>query len=397
MTEVPKGWIKTTFGAIFEQRREFASGNDRLLSVTSDQGVIPQELAGRRDISSLDKSLYRKVQPGDIVYNTMRMWQGVSGVSNLRGIVSPAYTVCVPKRGTDPQFISRILKHPRYVSTFRSYSQGMVSDTWNLRFSSLANISVILPLTLTEQRRITEILNAIDEQIIATEILADKLRRAQVAAADDFISEFNDYVKPLGELLAESPRNGYSPKVAESWTGVVALGLGCLTYHGFAAIELKNVPDNDPRIKSALLNEGDLLVSRSNTPDLVGLAGRYRYVGAPCIYPDLMLRLKSRPEENLEFLEFVIRAPSVRRQIQASAQGTSGSMVKINANIVKGLLVPVPSRNDQMQFVASVQVWADRRSQEQAELNRLKLLKQGLMEDLLTGKVRVTRSGELTG
>lgn len=120
MTEVPKGWIKTTFGAIFEQRREYAKGDERLLSVTLDQGVIPQELAGRRDISSHDKSLYRKVHPGDIVYNTMRMWQGVSGVSNLRGIVSPAYTVCLPKRGTDPRFITRILKHPRYITAFRS-------------------------------------------------------------------------------------------------------------------------------------------------------------------------------------------------------------------------------------------------------------------------------------
>lgn len=138
-------------------------------------------------------------------------------------------------------------------------------------------------------------------------------------------------------------------------------------------------------------------MSRSNTPDLVGLVGRYCYVGGPCIYPDLMMRLRPRPECNPEFLEFVLRVPRVRRQIQASAQGTSGSMVKINADIVKRLLVPVPSRHDQVHVVASVQVWTDRLSQEQAELSKLRLLKKGLMEDLLTGKVRVTRSGELTG
>ncbi|HSL06707.1 MAG TPA: restriction endonuclease subunit S, partial [Pseudonocardiaceae bacterium] len=355
MTEVPKGWIKTTFGAIFEQRREYANGDERLLSVTLDQGVIPQELAGRRDISSHDKSLYRKVHPGDIVYNTMRMWQGVSGVSNLRGIVSPAYTVCLPKGGTDPQFIARTLKHPRYVTTFRSYSQGMVSDTWNLPFSSLANISIILPSALAEQRWIAEILDDLDEQITAAEALIKKLQQMRVAAADSFISESSAHFTPLGDLLAESPRNGYSPKGAEDWTGIVALGLGCLTHRGFAPIELKSVPNNDPRIKSALLNEGDLLMSRSNTPDLVGLVGRYRYVGGPCIYPDLMMRLRPRPECNPEFLEFVLRAPRVRRQIQASAQGTSGSMVKINADIVKRLLVPVPSRHDQVHVVARVQ------------------------------------------
>lgn len=119
----------------------------------------------------------------------------------------------------------------------------MVSDTWNLRFSFLADISIILPLALAEQRWIAEILDDLDEQITAADALVKKLRQMRVEAADSFISDSSAHVTPLGDLLVESPRNGYSPKGAEDWTGIVALGLGCLTHHGFAPIELKSVPN----------------------------------------------------------------------------------------------------------------------------------------------------------
>lgn len=162
------------------------------------RGIIPQELAGRRDISSQDKSLYRKVYPGDIVYNTMRMWQGVSGVSNLSGIVSPAYTICAPREGTDPWLLASILKHPRYVTVFRSYSQGMVSDTWNLRFSSFARIPVILPIALTEQRRIAEILDALASQVLTLQRSVEKRKRIRAGLLADSLRPISLMSPPPG-------------------------------------------------------------------------------------------------------------------------------------------------------------------------------------------------------
>ncbi len=66
------------------------------------------------------------------------------------------------------------------------------------------------------------------------------------------------------------------------------LGLGCLTLSGFQPIQLKNAPKNDANLQRAWLKDGDLLISRSNTRDLVALVGIYREIGIPCIYSDLM-------------------------------------------------------------------------------------------------------------
>ncbi|MFV2022283.1 hypothetical protein, partial [Micromonospora sp. LOL_023] len=89
------------------------------MSVLAEYGVVPQAESGRRDISNDDKSMYRRVYPGDIVYNTMRMWQGVSARSSLFGIVSPAYTVCVPSDDVDSQFLASLLQLPQLIAAFK--------------------------------------------------------------------------------------------------------------------------------------------------------------------------------------------------------------------------------------------------------------------------------------
>ena len=165
-------WRRATYGSVASNARTRAgteSDTSELLSVTATDGVIRQSQSGRRDISATDKSNYLVVEPGDVVYNTMRMWQGVSGFSKMHGIVSPAYTVVRPSTAVlDGRFLSHLMQLPSNITLYRAYSQGLVSDTWNLKFGSLADLELDLP-PLEEQRRIAEILDTIDETIQATE------------------------------------------------------------------------------------------------------------------------------------------------------------------------------------------------------------------------------------
>ena len=164
MSEHPPDWEETTLGSVFNQRKEAGFPNEELLAVTSSMGVVRRDSLERRDTSNEDKSKYLLVQKGDIAYNTMRMWQGVSGVSRFRGIVSPAYTICTPTEGLDARFAGYLLKDPEMVSVFRQRSQGLVSDTWNLKYESFAQIPCTIP-PLPEQKKIAEILSGIDQQI----------------------------------------------------------------------------------------------------------------------------------------------------------------------------------------------------------------------------------------
>ncbi|MCP3767161.1 hypothetical protein [Streptomyces sp. MAR25Y5] len=154
-------------------------------------------------------------------------------------------------------------------------------------------------------------------------------------------------------MLESPPKNGYSPKDVPEWTGLKALGLGCLTPKGFAPSQLKNVPDSAMARRFTLV-DGDLLMSRANTRELVGLAGRFTQIGAACIYPDLMMRLRPKVEQCLPgYLEIVLRSATVRRAVQAGARGTSESMVKISASLVEDLRIPLPPLPEQRDIVAA--------------------------------------------
>ena len=84
-----EGWRACKLGACFKERKE-TNPDLPLLAITSERGVISRDEVERKDTSNADKSKYKRIAPGDIGYNTMRMWQGVSAVSTLEGIVSPA-------------------------------------------------------------------------------------------------------------------------------------------------------------------------------------------------------------------------------------------------------------------------------------------------------------------
>lgn len=161
----PTPWREFTLGDLFVERVDPGRKGLRLLSVTGADGVVDRDSLIKRDTSSEDKSKYLRVCPGDIAYNTMRMWQGVFGLSTLEGIVSPAYTVCTPiSELILPQFIEQFFKLPHTINDFKRYSQGLVDDTLNLKFHHFALIKVTIPGT-DEQHRIADLLGAIDAEI----------------------------------------------------------------------------------------------------------------------------------------------------------------------------------------------------------------------------------------
>jgi type I restriction enzyme S subunit len=172
--KLPVGWKVCKLGACFKERKE-TNPDLPLLAITSDRGVIPRDEVERKDTSNADKSKYKRIAPGDIGYNTMRMWQGVSAVSTLEGIVSPAYTICTPKKGHSSSFFGYLFKYPAMIHLFHRFSQGLVSDTLNLKFRHFSQVRANVPAE-AEQTRIAAVLSTCDREIELLKKKQEKLK-----------------------------------------------------------------------------------------------------------------------------------------------------------------------------------------------------------------------------
>ena len=182
-------WTKKNLGECFTERPE-RSTNGELLSVTQSSGIKRFSEIGRHDNSNIASGNYKVVKCGDIAYNSMRMWQGANGWSPYDGIVSPAYTVIVPKENVSSLFFSFLFKKPEIIHLFRINSQGLTSDTWNLKFPAFSKIEVYCPNSFEEQNEIANFLMSIDTLISTYSRRIEKFRHIKSACLDGmFVNE----------------------------------------------------------------------------------------------------------------------------------------------------------------------------------------------------------------
>ena len=157
-------WRSEQLGKLFSERKETNCETLEMLAITGMQGIIPRKELDLKDNSSEDKSKYLKICVGDIGYNTMRMWQGVSAYSNYEGIVSPAYTILKPNGNINAKYFACLFKMPEIVFLFYRFSQGLVDDTRNLKYENFKKIKVLYPKDEKEQTAIVEVLSTADHE-----------------------------------------------------------------------------------------------------------------------------------------------------------------------------------------------------------------------------------------
>lgn len=166
--QVPEHWEVKPNRALFEEVKDQNHSDEPLLSVTIARGVVRQsDLLSdtpKKDSSNLDKSKYKLVQPGEIAYNKMRAWQGAVGLSQYRGIISPAYIVQRPRAGVSAEYMHYLLRTPGFAKEAERWSYGISSDQWSLRPEHFKMIYSCLP-SPDEQAAIVHFLDHLDGRI----------------------------------------------------------------------------------------------------------------------------------------------------------------------------------------------------------------------------------------
>lgn len=136
-----------------------------ILSVSVAKGIYPASESDRDTNPGASLANYKVVHKGDVVYNSMRMWQGAVGSSDYDGIVSPAYVVARPVIELDSTCFGYLLKRPEMLYKYLCDSQGNSKDTQTLKYNRFADIEVTMPVNLEEQRVISACLGRVDTLI----------------------------------------------------------------------------------------------------------------------------------------------------------------------------------------------------------------------------------------
>ena len=392
MSEFPTDWTRTTFGNVLNQRKEAGFMNEELLAVTSSLGIVKRDSLERRDTSNEDKSKYLLVKEGDIVYNTMRMWQGVSGVSRFRGIVSPAYTICTPTERLDANFAGYLLKDPEMVTVFRQRSQGLVSDTWNLKFESFAQIPCAIP-PLPEQKKIAEILSGIDRQITLGRHSLEKLallERATIKSAIDRIKIIHSDCRQLtaGEIcrkifvgIASSTTHAYTDKTGVPMLRNQNIKLGTIDSADLVYIN----KDFAEEQKSKRLLKGDVITARTGYPGASAVVGRE--------FEDChsFTTLISRVETSIvipEYYSLYLNSPQGKAQVAQLQAG--GAQENLNVGALEKMIIPIPDLKTQISIVKASEELLKTYRAKKSVVRKCERLKEALSADLLSGHKRVS-------
>ncbi|MER7735910.1 hypothetical protein ABTX80_34030 [Streptomyces erythrochromogenes] len=396
-----------------------SASNTNVLTISATHGLVSQEEYFNRRVASTDLSQYYLLRKGDFAYNKSYSagWP-VGVVRRLQrykeGVVSPLYICFRP----DTELVN-----PSYLQHY--FDSGVLNEDILLiakegvRNHGLLNVGVEdffkLPMrlpTLPEQQRIAEILDGMDEQINALLTEAKKLGATSAAVLD---AQLRTALRPLeetevsnmaervgeevgnfrfitvGELLVSidagnSPDLEDRPASEDQW-GV--LKVSAVGREGFRERENKRVDSPSLINPSIAVRTGDLLMTRANTPALVGLSCVVDKVRPGLMLSDKTLRLNLLPHVGDPlFLDALLRQSATRRQIEVAATGTSSSMKNISQESIRNLVVPWMTPSLQANVLVPVSAIRSKRDGLAKEVAKLRLAKQALMEGLLHGKDR---------
>ncbi|MFQ2273992.1 restriction endonuclease subunit S [Aeromonas hydrophila] len=287
-----------------------------------------------------------------------------------------------------------------FVSSKRNeiHGKGTGATFPNVSGTMLANFELLMP-PLPEQQRIVAILNEAFEAIAAARANAEQNRQNARALFESYLQSVfsqrgGEWEKTtLEKVLKVQPQNGWSPPAANhSDSGTPVLTLSSVTGFQFKADKIKFTSAPTNNMGRYWVKNGDLLITRSNTPNLVGHVAIASDINQPTIYPDLIMRMNPDPERVMtEFLYFQLRTPALRQEIMGRAQGANPTMKKISNGAVKTLPIVVPRLETQSSIAQSLnQLTIETQRLEslyQRKIAALDELKQSLLQQAFSGNL----------
>jgi type I restriction enzyme S subunit len=175
---------------------------------------------------------------------------------------------------------------------------------------------------------------------------------------------------------------------ADEW-GVIKVS--AMTWGRFLGEENKAIPRDKSIDRETEIRPGDLLLSRSNTVELVGATVLVESCRTKLLLSDKSMRLLAVDAVNGRWLHKAFSSRVARRQLSAMATGTSDSMRNVSQEKVFSVRLPLPPLAEQDQIVAEVErrlsIVDELEAQVEADLKRAGRLRQSILKRAFAGRL----------
>ena len=208
----------TRLGAHIEEPPVFA--------ISKYAGVVLGSEYHDRRIASQNLDTYKVVDPQDWAYSTIHIDEGSIARSghSFTGVVSPMYTILKWKAlEHDARYFELLLRAPAMLAVYGDKAQGSVNRRRSLPWKTFASIEVDVPSSV-EQRRIVDLIGALDNAIEAAKVSAAHLKKTQVAALAHILSEQCGSKQPLDSVFEHVIGGSWGSAPGVEDTNVISIG-----------------------------------------------------------------------------------------------------------------------------------------------------------------------------
>ena len=328
--------------------------------------------------AGFNNSSVKMLEPGTLLYS---IFASIGAVSILKIPATTNQAIAglkIKDDSLDRDFLYHYLKSRESIS--KSSGRGAAQN--NINLTILRNMQVTLP-SIEIQRSIVRNLEMISNQVTIAE---SHLMDLDALVKSRFVEIFGDFAcyetKPLIKCVdcieaGKSPKClAFSRKMAEP--GV--LKLSAVSSGVYCENENKALPRSVSLTIDKVVHANDILLSRKNTPELVGRSVLVKHTDGNIMFPDIIFRMHPLPPINAMYLSYLLAGPLLH-SIQSLAHGSAKSMSNIPKSELAKLSIPIPALNLQNEFANFVSQVDKSRFVAQQQIEKLQMLYDSLAQE----------------
>lgn len=325
-------------------------------------------------------------QSGDVLFGRLRAYLRKVALADFAGVASTEVLILRPRQNQVlPGFLHLLASSPACINAAVAKSAG--SRMPRTSASDLGAFPLLLP-PLDEQRRIVDVMAAVDAQIEALEVEVERSRRLLTPLAQDVFDELGGETVRLGDVLTIV--RGGSPRPIDNYFTTDSDGLNWIKI-GDVARGGKYITQTAQKIKPEGLSKtrfvraGSFLLSNSMSfgrPYILAIDG--------CIHDGWLSLTDEKNAFSPDFLYYLLRSQGAQEQFERLAAGSG--VRNLNIKSVRGVVVSLPALAEQLEAVKRLNELTAIADAGGDELAALRAFRSTLLSSLLSQDVEIPES-----